>query len=223
MYFCDPALNCVSKFSNRHSKSRRRGVFVEAGAADGESISNTLWLERELGWTGLLVEGLPSAFSELRKKRRRAWLAPVCVSSNNPWEFVSSLQSLLVKGTTQSPHLYERFETCLTWYFQVDMDYNTKFPAWSGISGALERSNHPSALETSREDIITFRSLCAPLSSMLTHLGWKVIDFFSLDAEGSDLEILQSFPWQRIHVKVTNRNVFFSFCNLLFQFIYIYS
>jgi hypothetical protein len=34
---------------------------------------------------------------------------------------------------------------------------------------------------------------------------------------------LQSFPWQRIHVKVTNRNVFFSFCNLLFQFIYIYS
>jgi hypothetical protein len=97
------------------------------------------------------------------------------------------------------------------------MEDNTKISTWSAISGALERSGHPIALQTRREDLIKLRSLCAPLSSMLNHLGWKIIDFFSLDAEGSDLDILQSFPWHSIHVKVMNRNkVFFSSCHLLF-------
>jgi hypothetical protein len=34
---------------------KRGGVFVEAGAYDGETFSNTLYLEKRLGWTGLLV------------------------------------------------------------------------------------------------------------------------------------------------------------------------
>ncbi|KAG7168827.1 Star-like 13 [Homarus americanus] len=35
------------------------GFFLEAGALDGEFISNTLYLEQQLGWTGLLVEADP--------------------------------------------------------------------------------------------------------------------------------------------------------------------
>jgi hypothetical protein len=33
---------------------RFRGFFVEAGAHDGVDISNTLYLEKKLGWRGLL-------------------------------------------------------------------------------------------------------------------------------------------------------------------------
>ncbi|XP_063844887.1 uncharacterized protein LOC135091309 [Scylla paramamosain] len=58
----------------------RGGFFVEAGALDGESMSNTLWLERERGWTGLLVEADHAAFLALRDKRRRAWAANVCLA-----------------------------------------------------------------------------------------------------------------------------------------------
>ena len=45
------------------------GTFVEAGAHDGYTQSNTYYLERYLGWSGLLVEPIP----ELRAlcKRRR--------------------------------------------------------------------------------------------------------------------------------------------------------
>lgn len=35
------------------------GYFVELGAGDGIYLSNTLWLEREKGWGGLLIEGDP--------------------------------------------------------------------------------------------------------------------------------------------------------------------
>src|SRR3954462_334867 len=36
-----------------------RGFFVEAGANDGVNFSNTYYLERARGWSGVLVEGIP--------------------------------------------------------------------------------------------------------------------------------------------------------------------
>ena len=38
---------------------RDGGFFVEAGAHDGFTQSNTYWLERFRGWRGLLVEPMP--------------------------------------------------------------------------------------------------------------------------------------------------------------------
>lgn len=53
-------------------RNRRDGVFVEIGAYDGEKFSNTKFFEDTLGWSGLLVEPLPSAFERLKKSRRAA-------------------------------------------------------------------------------------------------------------------------------------------------------
>ena len=36
-------------------KDKRNGFFIEAGAFDGELFSNTLHLEKNRGWTGVLV------------------------------------------------------------------------------------------------------------------------------------------------------------------------
>jgi hypothetical protein len=43
---------------------------LDVGAHDGETHSNTLFFERSMGWTGLCVEPLPSAFAKLRSIRR---------------------------------------------------------------------------------------------------------------------------------------------------------
>ena len=48
------------------------GVFVEAGAHDGYTQSNTYYLERFLGWQGLLVEAVPELFEKARARRRRS-------------------------------------------------------------------------------------------------------------------------------------------------------
>jgi FkbM family methyltransferase len=50
--------------------SLRGGVFVECGAADGVSGSNSYMLETRYGWRGLLVEPARSWHADLAKNRR---------------------------------------------------------------------------------------------------------------------------------------------------------
>ena len=61
---------------------KKDGFFVEAGALDGEYLSNTLRLEQEQNWTGLLVEPDPDSFKELVAKNRKSWLSETCFSIN---------------------------------------------------------------------------------------------------------------------------------------------
>ena len=60
-------------------RGKRGGVFVDIGAYDGDTFSNSLFFERTMGWTGLCVEPLPSAFAKL-KASRKAICEHVCVA-----------------------------------------------------------------------------------------------------------------------------------------------
>jgi len=53
-------------------RGKRDGVFVDAGARDGEKFSNSLFFERTLGWRGLCIEPLPEAFARLAAHRKCA-------------------------------------------------------------------------------------------------------------------------------------------------------
>ncbi len=61
--------------------TQENGFFVECGALDGERSSNTIWLEKRRGWTGLLVEMDPSYYLQIRGKNRNAYSSNVCLSS----------------------------------------------------------------------------------------------------------------------------------------------
>jgi FkbM family methyltransferase len=50
----------------------RNGVFVELGANDGRTQSNTYYLEKCLGWTGVLIEPLPRLAEQAKRNRRRS-------------------------------------------------------------------------------------------------------------------------------------------------------
>jgi len=49
--------------------SKTGGFFVEFGASDGATSSNSLYLERELGWTGILAEPARIAHPYLHARR----------------------------------------------------------------------------------------------------------------------------------------------------------
>jgi hypothetical protein len=57
------------------------GFFIECGALDGEYLSNTLYMERSLNWTGVLIEADQKAFSQLVSRKRKSFILPVCLST----------------------------------------------------------------------------------------------------------------------------------------------
>lgn len=59
---------------------KRDGFFVECGGLDGETRSNTLYMERNLNWRGLLVEADPENYAKLQTKNRKAWSSNTCLA-----------------------------------------------------------------------------------------------------------------------------------------------
>ena len=58
------------KFVNEtYFKGKIGGVFLEIGAYDGLSLSNTYFFEKNLGWTGVCVEPSPSIYKKLLNNR----------------------------------------------------------------------------------------------------------------------------------------------------------
>jgi hypothetical protein len=60
---------------------KRNGVYIEAGANEGEFWSNTLLLETDFGWKGILVEPSPITQVLLLKKNRKAIIVDGCLST----------------------------------------------------------------------------------------------------------------------------------------------
>ena len=56
--------------------NKKNGYFLDVGAYDGKESSNTLYLEEELGWTGICVEPEPVAFQKLKSIRKS-----ICIES----------------------------------------------------------------------------------------------------------------------------------------------
>jgi FkbM family methyltransferase len=69
--FSRPAAEAIDSKLERYLPERP-GVFVEAGANDGYTWSNTYYLERWRGWSGVLVEGIPELAAECRRLRTRS-------------------------------------------------------------------------------------------------------------------------------------------------------
>ena len=59
--------------------NKMNGVFVDIGASDGVTFSNTYFLEK-IGWTGLVVEPIPLIYDQLVKNRTCITI-PGCVSA----------------------------------------------------------------------------------------------------------------------------------------------
>lgn len=68
----------------------KNGFFVEIGALDGITFSNTLWLERKHGWTGLLIEANPELCNMIDKLKRLVWRLCACISEQKQHTFIQS-------------------------------------------------------------------------------------------------------------------------------------
>lgn len=65
-----------------------RGYFIEIGANDGFTFSNTVYLEEHFGWTGLLVEANPKYIDSLSRRKNATIMSKAITEKTGSAEFV---------------------------------------------------------------------------------------------------------------------------------------
>lgn len=147
---------------------KKNGFFIECGAYDGEVRSNTLYLERFNGWSGLLIEADPINFTKMLQKNRRAYLSPTCLSVTKRPTLASFLMARNV-GRLHEP----------------------------GNTTENTPANTPDVAYTGEH----VRVQCLPLTLYIAALGIKTVDYFSLDIEGNEIDVLETIPFDEVDIK----------------------
>src|SRR5688572_14299593 len=146
------------------------GFFIEAGANDGLRQSNTCYFEKYRGWRGLLIEPIP------RKARR--------CRRNRPNSIVE--QCALVSFDFPQPTLQLRF--C-----------NLMSVVKGGMKSEAEELDHirqgAQLQRIKKTSELTVRA--RTLTSILDQHRVSKIDFFSLDVEGYELNVLRGLDFDR--------------------------
>ncbi|MBC7617635.1 MAG: FkbM family methyltransferase [Candidatus Saccharibacteria bacterium] len=153
------------------------GYFVELGANDGVTQSNSLYFEKYRNWRGLLVEPAPQNYLKCRKNRsvRDSIYCAACVSFDYGHEFVRIAYSNLMSTP-------------------VSLESDIQDPRAHAQLGDRFLSNG--------ETVFEFGAVAHTLNSLLLDAGSpKVIDFLSLDVEGAELEVLKGVDHQAFRFK----------------------
>jgi FkbM family methyltransferase len=149
------------------------GFFLDSGAADGVTSSNTFLLEKSYGWKGICVEPNETFYAALVKNRR-------CMCVN----------------------------CCL-----YDHEGNVEFVERARMLGGILEEYHPTLLQHAKSVFhlpeeangrpATVTKVARTLRSVLREChAPSVIDYWSLDTEGSELTILRSFPFDEYSFRV---------------------
>jgi FkbM family methyltransferase len=167
-----PALNDLDRKMLKYLGHIRGGIFVEAGANDGLSQSNTWHLERKLGWRGLLVEPIPQV-AQLCKRFRPASTVENC-----------ALGSFGQEGERLALH------------------YGALMTVAEGAStahmfGGSPRSHATEGASWVGERSYDFEVDVHSLSSLLTRHGFNKVDFLSLDVEGFEIPVLNGIDFSK--------------------------
>jgi FkbM family methyltransferase len=147
-----------------------QGFFVEAGAHDGFSQSNTYFLERFRGWNGLLVEPVPELYRAAVKERPASRVVNCALvapdQAGRPVRIHhAGLMSIVAgaRGDVAADRAYLAAAGALP--FAVDQ-YDVEVPGRT-------------------------------LSELLDELGSPAVDLLSLDLEGYELEALGGIDLDR--------------------------
>ncbi|XP_021966736.1 uncharacterized protein LOC110861910 [Folsomia candida] len=163
------------------------GFFVECGANDGEFMSNTIALEKDQQWSGLLIEGSPLLSKILRRKRRNAWVADVCLTGRYP----ERIEFLKHKNTAEDWRIGNGIGK-----INPGNKYEKPLLNLPDTGHYLDHGFLP-------EDYISEGMIsCFPLYSILSAINVSTVDFFSLDVEGHEYKVLQGIPFDLLDIKV---------------------
>jgi FkbM family methyltransferase len=155
-------------------KNLRNGVFVDIGAHDGVSLSNTYFFENELDWTGICIEPIPEVFAKLKENRKCPCIrACISLEDNVTKDF------FCIKGP---------FEMLSGLVDQYDIRH-------AELIQKLLEGSKDSSFEIIKVD-------CFNLNRLLADMEISHIHLLSLDTEGGEFEIIQNLDFSKYQIDV---------------------
>ena len=144
---------------------KRNGFFVEFGACDGLSLSNTFLLENEFEWDGILAEPA-RVWHESLRTHRRALISTKCVWSHSGETLMFNQTDVAGLSTIASFSQADRWAAERLNGFQYDVETIS-------LNDLLASAGAPDRM-----------------------------DYLSIDTEGSELRIFQTFDFSRYRFSV---------------------
>ena len=144
------------KFIYENYLNYENGFFIELGAMDGITFSNTLFFEKELNWQGVLVEPTFDQFEQLKFNR------PKCLNYN---------------------------------YAISEIDGEVDFLGHHALGGILSKMNEQHKIGWKLDKLSPYKVKTKPFFKILEEINIKRVDFFSIDVEGGELDVLKTFNW----------------------------
>jgi hypothetical protein len=162
---------------------KRGGLAIELGALDGSSAtrSMTFMLENRLGWRRILIEGNPGYVKALKMRSPYALSVSAAICSIESKVHFSDAPYVGGIVEFMSPVFLKQYHPII---FAAASTGDGKPMLLQNVSW-----NSPS-IATSVKEID-----CIPLSTVLRKAHAKHVNFFILDVEGGEMEVLKSIDW----------------------------
>ena len=144
---------------------RRDGFFLDSGATNGVRCNNTWLLESAFGWKGICIEPDDAAFAELVNNRTCHCFNCCLYDRPGPVDFVEAGTLGGILAEFDPSHL------------------------------ELAKRCHHLAGDASGRPVTVAKEARTILSVLKEVAAPRVIDYWSLDTEGSELALLRSFPY----------------------------
>lgn len=162
-------------------RGRTSGYFIEIGAYDGYTLSNTYFLE-QMGWNGLLVEPIETLCQQAASYRPRSKIVhAACSKPGEPATATFTVAKnvpVLSFLTADADHV-ERCKREGAELVQIEVPVTTV----DAILLTLRRQGH------------------GPGCPWLPNHGWS-IDLVSIDTEGCEIDVLEGFDLDRFKPRV---------------------
>lgn len=139
-------------------------------------------MERDLSWHGLLIQQDPTHFFKLKRHNRKNSLAVhACLSTTSYPKEVSCLI------------LAFRNKTVKFILFQIT------FPHELGEGVKANKIHHANTIDD--PDWFNTRVKCFPFYSLMLAANLRSIDLFVLESGGTELQVLETIPFDRVHIQ----------------------